>query len=120
VSLVLVVDDEPDMGTLVGLCLDPLGVQVIQASGLSSAKTVAGEKEIDVILLDLSLGMEDGLEILPELRAAPGLSDVPVVAFTAHDSRRAEALARGADSFLVRPFSFLDLQALVASHLRRD
>jgi DNA-binding response OmpR family regulator len=119
-SRVLVVDDARDMGSLVELCLDPLGVEVLQATGLSSAKSVAAEKEIDIVLLDLALGMEDGLEILDELRRAPGLSRASVVAFTAHDSRRAEAFERGVDSFLARPFSYLDLQDLVDGYLHRD
>jgi DNA-binding response OmpR family regulator len=119
-SRVLIVDDEPDMGSLVAQCLDPLGVEVVQASGLSSARSIGEQQGVDVVLLDLALGDEDGLEILDELRGSPGLSNAPVVAFSAHDSRRAEALERGADEFLARPFAFRDLQSAVARHLKRD
>jgi DNA-binding response OmpR family regulator len=119
VSCVLVVDDEPDMGSLVELCLDPLGVEVVQAEGLTSARSLAKQTDVDIVLLDLSLGEEDGLEILAELRRSPGLFDVPVVAFTAHDSRRAEAFERGVDAFLARPFAYQDLQATVARHMKR-
>ncbi|MGO9344050.1 MAG: response regulator [Acidimicrobiales bacterium] len=115
---VLIVDDEPDIASLVTQCLDPLGVEVVQASSLSSARSV-GEQGIDVVLLDLALGSEDGLEILDELRGSPGLSNAPVVVFSAHDSRRAEALERGVDEFLARPFAFQDLQSMVARHLKR-
>jgi DNA-binding response OmpR family regulator len=118
VNRVLVVDDEPDMGSLVELCLEELGVEVVQVSGLASAQSVAERDDVDVVLLDLALGEEDGLEILPELRRSPGLSNAPVIAFTAHDSRRAEAFARGVDSFLARPFASYDLQSIVAEHLR--
>jgi DNA-binding response OmpR family regulator len=117
---VLIVDDEPDMGSLVAQCLDPLGIEVVQASGLSSARSVAQRAVVDVVLLDLALGAEDGLEILEELRGSPGLSNAPVVVFSAHDSRRAEALERGVDEFLARPFAFRDLQSMVARHLKRD
>jgi two-component system OmpR family response regulator len=120
VSRVLIVDDEPDMGSLVAQCLDPLGVEVVQASGLSAARSVAEIEGVDVVLLDLSLGDEDGLEILEELRGSPGLSNTPVVVFSAHDSRRAEALERGVDEFLARPFAFRDLQETVARHLKRS
>lgn len=119
-NVVLVVDEEPAMGSLVELCLDTLGVEVVQASGLSSARSIAETENVDVVLLDIALGKEDGLEILPELRSSPGLSDVPVVAFSAHDSRKSEALDRGADAFLARPFAYADLQEMVARHLRRD
>ncbi len=116
---VLIVDDEPAMASLVEVCLDPLGVEVLRASSLSSARSV-GEQGVDVVLLDLALGSEDGLEILDDLRGSPGLSSAPVVVFSAHDSRRAEALERGVDEFLARPFAFRDLQKTVARHLKRD
>ena len=119
-SRILLLDDEPDMGSLVAACLDPLGVEVVQATGLSSARTLATQRGVDVVLLDLALGGEDGLAILPEIRRIPGLSTARVVAFTAHDSRRTEALERGVDSFLARPFAFEDLQRLVAKQLQRN
>jgi DNA-binding response OmpR family regulator len=112
-SRVLVVDDEPNIASLVALCLDPLGIDVVQASGLSGALEVAREDTVGLVLLDLALDGEDGLEILPYLRAEPSLSGIPIVAFTAHDSRRREALASGVDSFLGRPFASADLRSTV-------
>jgi DNA-binding response OmpR family regulator len=112
-SRVLVVDDEPNIASLVALCLDPLGIEVVQASGLESALEVARRDPVGLVLLDLALENEDGLSILPVLRAEPSLTGVPVVAFTAHDSRRREALALGVDSFLARPFASADLRSTV-------
>jgi two-component system, NarL family, sensor histidine kinase BarA len=117
VRRVLIVDDEPEIASLVALCLDPLGVEVVQASGLSSALRIARQGDIGLVLLDLALGAEDGLEILPRLRDEPNLSGVPVVAFTAHDSRRREAIDSGVDSFLPRPFASADLQSTVELYL---
>jgi DNA-binding response OmpR family regulator len=117
VKRVLIVDDEPAIASLVALCLDPLGVRVVQASGLLGALQIAQEEDIGLVLLDLALGDEDGLEILPRLRDEPGLSGVPVVAFTAHDSRRREAIDSGVDSFLPRPFASADLQSTVELYL---
>lgn len=114
---VLIVDDEPDIASLVALCLDPLGVQVVLASDLLSALRLAQEEDIGLVLLDLALGDEDGLEILPRLRDEPSLSGVPVVAFSNHDSRRREAIDSGVDSFLSRPFASADLQSMVERYL---
>lgn len=114
---VLIVDDEPSMASLVAMCLDPLGVEVVQASGLSDAIEAARESAVSLVLLDLALGREDGLAILPCLRDEPMLSEVPVVAFSAHDSRRREALESGIDSFLRRPFAAADLQSTVKRYL---
>jgi DNA-binding response OmpR family regulator len=113
VKKVLLLDDEPEISALVVLCLAPLDIDVVHALDLATALEVARTEEIGLILLDLALGDEDGLDILPSLRAEPRLAEVPVVAFTAHHSRRREALARGADSFLERPFGTADLTATV-------
>jgi DNA-binding response OmpR family regulator len=114
---VLVIDDEPEIGGLIALCLDPMGVSVVQASGLQEAVEIAGSCSIGLVLLDLALGDDDGLAILPELRETPGLASVPVVAFTAHDSRRDEAFAQGVDSFLARPFATKELCSTVSTFL---
>ena len=116
---VLIVDDEPQMGHLVSLCLDHLDVEVTVAANLAGALAEARVGGVGLVLLDLALGDEDGLEILPRLRADAALAGVPVVAFTAHDSRRAEALRSGVDSFLSRPFQARDLRATVEVHLVR-
>ena len=102
--MVLLIDDEPQMGSLVGMCLHVMGARVVQASNLADAVEATREETPSVVLLDLALGKEDGLRILPDLRREPGLSEVPVVAFSVHDSRREEALAKGAVGFLTKPF----------------
>ena len=117
---VLIVDDEPDIKSLVALCLDQLDVDVAQAPGLSGALEIARANDVGLVLLDLALGTEDGLEILPHLREEPKLSGVPVVVFSAHDSRRREALDHGVESFLRRPFASADLQATVELYVGHE
>jgi DNA-binding response OmpR family regulator len=116
---VLIVDDEPGIASLVSLCLDHFDVGVLLADGVSGALNVARKNDIGLVLLDLALGDEDGLEILPRLRQEPSLEGIPIVAFSAHDSRRREALDRGADLFLGRPFAPADLRSTVEVHLAR-
>ncbi|HTV10440.1 MAG TPA: response regulator [Acidimicrobiales bacterium] len=116
---VLIIDDEPGIAELVTWCLDPLGVQVLLASGLESALEVAQNHDIGLVLLDFDLGGEDGLAILPELKADPRLAAVPFVAFTAYDARRQEAFERGVVSFIGRPFVSGELRTTVGLHLVR-
>ncbi len=114
---VLVVDDEPAIGPLVSMCLDAMAIEVVQANGLNDAMDVLRGGGVGLVLLDLALGPEDGLEIFPKLRAEPELAGVAVVAFSAHDSRREEALQCGVDAFLGRPFATAALQATVRRYL---
>jgi DNA-binding response OmpR family regulator len=114
---VLVVDDEPGIASLVALCLDHLDVHVVPANGKADALQAVRANDLGLVLLDLALGSEDGLGILTELRNEPSLAGVGSVAFTAHDSRRQEAIDQGVDAFLRRPFSSGDLTSTVEAHL---
>lgn len=116
---VLIIDDEPGIAELVSWCLEPLGVRVVLANDLRGALKAVRAEPIGLVLLDFDLGDEDGLEILPALRREPGLESVPVVAFTAHDSRRKEAFERGVVSFIARPFANAELESTVDLHLVR-
>jgi two-component system, OmpR family, phosphate regulon response regulator PhoB len=116
-SRILLVDDEEDMAGLVEMCLDSLHVELVRATRFSEAVEVARLAPVHLVLLDLALGEEDGLHILPALRARPELEGVSVVAFTAHDSRRAEAFELGITDFVARPFSPAELQKTVRKHL---
>jgi DNA-binding response OmpR family regulator len=117
VSVVLLVDDEPEMQALVAMCLEETGARVVQASSLGEAVAAAQRERPRVVLLDIGLGAEDGLALLPTLRSDPSLSGVPVVVFSVHDSRRQEALDEGADGFVSKPFHLSTLRRAVVEHL---
>jgi CheY-like chemotaxis protein len=109
-NLVLLVDDEPQMAGLVAMALDSPDARVHLAKSLTEALEAARSERPDVVLLDLALGEEDGLEILPDLKREPALDGVPIVAFTVHGSRRREALRKGVDGFVAKPFRVASLR----------
>ena len=116
-TTVLLIDDEPSMAPLVSMCLEGTDASVVQAENLAAALKEADRCSPRVILLDLSLGPEDGLQILPRLRAHPALSKVPVVVFSVYDSRRFEALDQKVSGFLSKPFKSYELRAELSPYL---
>lgn len=108
---VLLVDDEPAMAGLVNVWLTDMGVRVVQAPDLAGALQAIDRERPEAVLLDLSLGDEDGLAIMPELQKA--LDGVPIIAFTVHDSREEEARAKGVTAFLSKPFHAADLREVI-------
>ena len=116
-NTVLLIDDEPQMLTLVAMCLDEFGARVVRAENLAGAVTSARAETPRAVLLDLALGREDGLKLLPRLSSEPALSDVPIVVFSVHDSRRQEALDAGASGFVPKPFRPEQLRAAVRPYL---
>lgn len=116
-KVVLVIDDEPQMGPLVDMVLGDRGVRVLAATTFEEALAEARRAPPDVVLLDLALGNEDGLALLPRLREDPSLKDAPIIAFTVHDSKRQEAMSRGATGFVAKPFLSSELLEALAPHL---
>jgi DNA-binding response OmpR family regulator len=78
-----------------------------------------GNTEVNLVILDLRLGSEDGLDLLREVRLS---SDVPVIIITGHrrdDIDRVVGLELGADDYLTKPFNLRELLARVRAILRR-
>ncbi len=102
---VLVVDDEPNIRTTLGISLESLGCAVSNAATADEALAALRGHPQDLILLDLRLGEEDGLELLPRLSAeSPGVSVVVITAYATFDTA-VEAVKRGAQDYLPKPFT---------------
>lgn len=119
---VLVIEDSPSVRRLIGVCLRPLGVELLEAEDGAVGLRTAGERTPDIILLDIGLPGIDGWEVLRRLRHDPGLSTVPVLIVTAHAQPELAAKAedRGADGFITKPFRPSDLRNEVSALLARD
>ena len=116
---VLVVDDEPQIRTLLRAYLERDGFTVLEApTGALALAAMAGQDLPDLLLLDIGLPDVDGLEVLRRLRVT---SAVPVILVTA----RAEevdtlvGLSVGADDYVTKPFSPREVVARVKTVLRR-
>jgi two-component system OmpR family response regulator len=116
---VLVVDDDPDMRDVVGSYLEGENFQVSAAPDGKAMARVLGEKPVDLIVLDLRLAGEDGLDLM---RSRKAQDDVPVIVITGHrreEADRVVGLELGADDYLTKPFSLRELLARIRAVLRR-
>ncbi|MBI2772935.1 MAG: response regulator transcription factor [Chloroflexi bacterium] len=118
---ILVVDDEPDVVTLVslGIAAQRPEHEVTQAhDGVSALASIERERP-DVVILDLAMPGKDGLTVLRELRERG--DDVPVIVLTAkgleHDKVR--GLEAGADDYVTKPFGQQELMARIDAVMRR-
>jgi NtrC-family two-component system response regulator AlgB len=102
---VLVVDDEPNIRRTMTLHLEGRGHRVRAAASAGEAAAVVGERSFDVAFVDLRLGTESGLDLLPRLAAAaPGLKIVVITAYASVETA-VEAMRRGAADYLAKPFT---------------
>lgn len=117
---ILVIDDEPDMTRAVRLALqlqEPNWRVLEVHSGEEGLLSVASESP-DLVLLDLSMPVMSGFETLKQIRL---FSDTPVIILTVRDDEldKVQGLELGADDYITKPFSALELMARIRSVLRR-
>jgi DNA-binding response OmpR family regulator len=116
----LVVEDERDIAELVAMHLAELPAQVTQVHDGAAGLRLATEQHWDAIVLDLRLPGLGGLDVCRELRAQG--KRTPILMLTARGSEldRVLGLELGADDYLTKPFSVLELRARIKALLRRS
>ena len=116
---VLVVEDDPALQRMILNYFGENNIRTRVASGRQEMARQLGSTEVNLVILDLRLGQEDGLDLLREIRSS---SDVPVIIITGHrrdDIDRVVGLELGADDYVTKPFSMLELLARSETALRR-
>jgi len=119
--MVLVADDEPDMRRFLRSQLED-EYEVMEAVDGLMATERAGQFLPDIILLDLMMPHKDGLQVCKELREIPATAGIPIILLTARADEEAkfDALQMGANDFLAKPFSSIELQARVKNLVERN
>jgi response regulator RpfG family c-di-GMP phosphodiesterase len=117
---VLVIDDDRLLCELIRTTFELEGFEVDSAHDVIEAERVLVETRPDAILLDIGLPGIDGIFYLERLRETPQTSKIPIVAISGSDEAGRAARAAGAEAFLRKPFSPLELLALVAPLIRRN
>jgi two-component system KDP operon response regulator KdpE len=114
----LVIDDEPQIRRVVRRALEAENARVLEAATGREGLDLAAAERPELIVLDLGLPDMAGADVCRDIR---GWSAVPIVVLSARhsDTEKAALLDLGADDYVTKPFSTLELQARVRSHLRR-
>jgi len=118
---ILIVDDDPDALTLIGLTLERRGYSVSKAGGGSEALMMIEVDRPDLVLLDLMMPHMDGYEVCRRIKSDPRLSDIPIVMLTAKAqmASQVEGYRVGADDYVTKPVHPDDLAAHIHSVIER-
>ena len=101
----LIVDDDPGVRQSLRLCLEADGARALGVGSTQAALDALGRGRFDVVLLDLWLGSESGIDAIPDmLRVQPSASIVVITAFATFESA-VEAMKKGAKDYLPKPFT---------------
>jgi DNA-binding response OmpR family regulator len=116
---VLAIDDDPSVRQMIADYLGDNDIQVTALPGGQAIAEVMARHTIDLLILDLKMPGEDGMQIARKLR---GESDIPIIILTGRqeEADRVMGLELGADDYLTKPFSPRELLARVRALLRRS
>ena len=114
----LIVDDEPDLCDMIKTYMSKQGFNVLSANDAAQAREIMATEKIDIMVLDINMPGETGLNLLRTLQ--PEIS-LPVILLTANAEivDRVVGLELGADDYIGKPFDLRELLARVRSVLRR-
>ncbi|HEV7684480.1 MAG TPA: response regulator [Pyrinomonadaceae bacterium] len=112
---VLIVEDSDDARYFMRLALEQLGYIIVEAENGAKAVEVAELERPDIILMDLSLPIMDGLAATQKIRANDDLKEIPIIAVTAHQETdfRVGAKAAGFDAYVTKPIDIDFLSDLI-------
>lgn len=119
---VLVVEDEPAQRELLSYNLEAEGFRVIVAEDGNEAMLVMEEERPDLVLLDWMLPGTTGIEVCRRIRARKHLRETPIIMISARSEEmdRVRGLETGADDYVSKPYSIVELVARVKAQLRRS
>lgn len=112
---ILIVEDSDDARYFMRLALEDLGYLIIEAENGAKAVELAKSEHPDIVLMDLSLPILDGIAATEKIRATAGLGGMSIVAVTAHQETdfRAGAKAAGFDAYITKPVDINFLGELI-------
>jgi two-component system, OmpR family, KDP operon response regulator KdpE len=115
---VLVVDDEPAIRRFLRTSLSAQGYQVIEAENGGRALDLLQRSPVDIVVLDLGLPDIDGVEIIDRLRGQGWSLPIVILSSRTDETGKVDALDRGADDYVTKPFGIDELLARLRAALR--
>lgn len=117
---ILLVEDDDDIAALLRLNLQDEGYQIVHVADGAEALRLLEKSPWDAVILDLMLPNVDGLEICRRIRQMTRYLPVIIISARSSETQRVQGLEMGADDYLAKPFSVLELIARVKAVFRRQ
>jgi DNA-binding response OmpR family regulator len=117
---ILTVDDSTTIRKIVRRALDNFNCEIIEAQNGVEGLATANKEKPDMILLDITMPVMTGIEMLEKLKGERDLKEIPVIMLTAESGKEAvtKAVRMGIKDYIVKPFKGPELVERIQKHLR--
>jgi DNA-binding response OmpR family regulator len=116
---ILVLDDDPDISTMVKLMLEYKGYKVVTADRPDVMHNLIEKDRIDLIIMDMLLSGMNGTDVCTSLKQNPKTASIPVLMISAHPNAKEICLEAGADEFVSKPFDMSEILGKISQVLNR-
>jgi DNA-binding response OmpR family regulator len=106
---ILVLDDDPDIGTMIKMMLEYKGYSVTVSDRAEKMGDILHDNRVDLIIMDMLLSGTNGTDLCVELKQNKSTSHIPIMMISAHPNAREICLGAGADEFISKPFDMQDI-----------
>jgi two-component system phosphate regulon response regulator PhoB len=106
---ILVLDDDPDIGTMIKMMLEYKGYDVIVSDRAESAQQIMANDNIGLVIMDMLLSGVNGTDLCIDLKKNLVTSQIPIIMISAHPNAKEICLQAGADEFISKPFDMNDI-----------
>jgi len=106
---ILVIDDDPDIGTMIKMILEYKGYSVIVAERAEQASEALKNDGFDLIIMDMLLSGVNGTDLCSEFKKDSSIAHIPIIMISAHPNAKEICLQAGADEFIPKPFDMQDI-----------
>jgi DNA-binding response OmpR family regulator len=116
---ILVLDDDPDIGTMIKMMLEYKGYRVTVSDRADMAQQALNNGGVDLIIMDMLLSGVNGTDLCVDLKNNPATSRIPVIMISAHPNAKEICLEAGADEFISKPFDMSDILSKIDGLLHK-
>ena len=117
---ILVLDDDPDICTMIKMMLQYNNYEAIDTESEAKARKILASADIDLIIMDMLLSGSDGTDVCRRLKSDPATANIPILMFSAHPNAKQVCLAAGANDFISKPFEMNEILVRISSLVKKE
>ena len=111
---ILILDDDPDIGTMIKMMLEYKGYSVMVSDRAEQAWDILVNDHVNLVIMDMLLSGVNGTDLCAELKKNKTTLHIPVIMISAHPNAKEICLQAGADEFIAKPFDMQEILSKIA------